>query len=124
MALRLVNLHEQPLRVELRGGGVLMLAPGARSAALREELLYDNTHVAEWERAGWLRRLPARMSDVAADEAAAAAAAAPAPAPAAKAKAPAAAKSRARASPPAKKTRAAKAAPAKRGAAGKKPSRR
>lgn len=122
MALRLVNLHAHPLRVELRGGGVLMLAPGARSAALREELLYDNDHVAEWERAGWLRRLPARMSDVAADEAAAAAASAPVPP--AKAKAPAAAKGRARASPPAKKARAAKAAPAKRAAAGKKPGRR
>ena len=71
MAFRLVNLHPNPLRVELRGGGVLMLAPGARSVALREELLYDNHHVGDWERAGWVRRLPARMSDVATDEAAA-----------------------------------------------------
>lgn len=70
MAVRLVNLYRQPLRVELRGGAVVILAPGQRSVALREELLYDNTHLAEWERAGWMRRLPARMSDVQADEAA------------------------------------------------------
>jgi hypothetical protein len=91
MAFRLVNLHPNPLRVELRGGGVLMLAPGARSAALREELLYDNHHVGEWERAGWVRRLPARMSDVATDEAAAlqAAAAAQAVQPSAPKKTPA-----------------------------------
>lgn len=122
MALRLINLHDHPLRVELRGGGVLMLAPGARSGALREELLYDNQHVAEWERAGWLRRLPARMSDVRADEATAAAAEAlPAPPPA-KAKSPAAAKGKARASPPAKPARAAKAA-SNRGAS-KRPGKR
>jgi hypothetical protein len=105
MAFRLVNLHPCPLRVELRGGAVLMLAPGARSVALREELLYDNNHIGEWERAGWLRRLPARMSDVVADEAAAAE-----PAPAVKPKVPAAAKGTARASP-ARKARAAKPAP-------------
>ena len=111
MAYRLVNLHPHPLRVELRGGAVLTLAPGARSAALREELLYDNHHVAEWERAGWLRRLPARMSDVVADEAAAAK-----PPPAAPA-APAAARRA-----PARKARAAPPAPAR--AAGRKTRKR
>jgi hypothetical protein len=55
--------------VDLRGGGHLLLAPGARSAALREEWLYDNHHVSEWERAGWLRRMPARMAEVGQPEA-------------------------------------------------------
>jgi len=105
MAFRLVNLHPSPLRVELRGGGVLMLAPGARSVALREELLYDNHHVGEWERAGWVRRLPARMSDVAADEAAA-----PQPAPATKAAPPAGAK---KTSTRGRRKPAAKAAPSR-----------
>ena len=72
MAVRLINLHTHPLRVDLRGGGVLMLAAGQRSAALREELLYDNSHLSEWERAGWVSRVPARMSEVVADAAAAA----------------------------------------------------
>lgn len=68
MACRLINLCTQPLRVDLRGGGELLLRPGERSAALREELLYDNLHIAQWERAGWLLREPARMSDVRARE--------------------------------------------------------
>ena len=64
MAVRLINLHQQPLRVDLRGGAVLVLDAGQRSAALREELLYDNTHLSEWERAGWISRVPARLSEV------------------------------------------------------------
>jgi hypothetical protein len=77
MACRLVNLHTQPLRIDLRGGGVLVLQPGARSPALREELLYDNPHLADWERAGWLGRQAARMSEVRAQTAPAKKAAAP-----------------------------------------------
>jgi len=68
VACRLINLHAHPLRVELRGGGELLLAPGARSRALREELLYDNDHLPEWERAGWVRRIPAAMAEVLAAE--------------------------------------------------------
>jgi hypothetical protein len=67
MAVRLINLHAHPLRVDLRGGGVLVLASGQRSAALREELLYDNCHLPTWERAGWIARVPARMREVLAD---------------------------------------------------------
>jgi len=78
MACRIVNLHSQPLRVDLRGGEFLLLAPGGRSRALRDEALYDNQHLVEWERAGWLRRIPARMSEVLADAATASAAVAPA----------------------------------------------
>jgi len=67
MAVRLINLHRQPLRIDLRGGEVLLLASGQRSAALREELLYDNCHLPEWERSGWIARVPARMREVGAD---------------------------------------------------------
>lgn len=67
MACRLMNLHSKPLRIDLRGGQVLVLAPGERSAALREELLYDNHHVPDWERLGWVRRIAARLSDVTAE---------------------------------------------------------
>jgi hypothetical protein len=63
MACRLLNLHHSVLHVDLRGGHRLVLAPGARSAVLREEWLYDNHHLADWERAGWIQRLPARLSD-------------------------------------------------------------
>jgi hypothetical protein len=78
MAVRLTNLHRLPLRVDLRGGEELVLAPGQRSAALREELLYDNCHLAAWERAGWVLREPARLQEVSAESG-------PAPAPAASA---------------------------------------
>ncbi|HEY0502491.1 MAG TPA: hypothetical protein VGD42_03260 [Lysobacter sp.] len=70
MACRIVNLHSQPLRIDLRGGELLLLAPNERSRVLREELLYDNQHIGEWERAGWLRLVPARMDDLQAEEAA------------------------------------------------------
>lgn len=64
MAVRLINLHRLPLRIDLRGGEELVLAPGQRSAALREELLYDNCHLAAWERAGWIARVPARLQEM------------------------------------------------------------
>jgi hypothetical protein len=79
MAVRLINLHRQPLRIDLRGGEVLLLASGQRSAALREELLYDNCHLPEWERSGWIARVPARMREVGADAVPEAPALAPAP---------------------------------------------
>ncbi len=67
MACRLHNLHDKALAIDLRGGEVLMLAPNSTSRAIVEESLYDNHHLPEWERAGWIRRLPARMDDVIAD---------------------------------------------------------
>jgi hypothetical protein len=73
MAVRLINLHQKPLRVDLRGGNSFLLASGQRSVALREELLYDNCHLSEWERAGWISRVPASMSEVLAGHAAVAA---------------------------------------------------
>jgi hypothetical protein len=51
----------------LRGGETLILPPNTTSRAIVEEALYDNHHFAEWERAGWVRRLPARMDDVIAE---------------------------------------------------------
>jgi hypothetical protein len=59
-----MNLHRHPLHVDLRGGTVIVLQPGQRSAPLREESLYDNHHLVEWERAGWVARMPARMQEV------------------------------------------------------------
>lgn len=64
MALRLINRHTHPLRIDLRGGAALVLAPGQRSEALREELLYDNCNLPQWERAGWVARVPARFAEV------------------------------------------------------------
>lgn len=75
MACRIVNLHTQPLHIDLRGGDRLTLAPNERSRVLHEELLYDNQHLGEWERAGWLRRTPARMRELRAEQAAGAQAA-------------------------------------------------
>ena len=64
MACRLCNRSSQPLRVDLRGGGVLHLAPGASSPALAEEQLYDNMFLPQWERDGTIVRLPARFAEV------------------------------------------------------------
>ena len=61
MACRLVNLHTHPLHVDLRGGETLTLQRGETSRTLLEELLYDNVHLADWEKAGWIARLPARL---------------------------------------------------------------
>jgi hypothetical protein len=63
MACRLVNLHKQPLRIDLRGGETLVLPAGQTSRVLREELLYDNFHVRDWEKAGLLARVPARLTE-------------------------------------------------------------
>jgi hypothetical protein len=64
MACRLCNRSSQPIRVDLRGGGVLNLAPGATSPALLEEQLYDNMFLAKWERDGTIVRLPSKFSEV------------------------------------------------------------
>jgi hypothetical protein len=66
MACRLCNRSSQPIRVDLRGGGVLHLAPGATSPALLEEQLYDNMFLPKWERDGTVVRLPSKFSEVAA----------------------------------------------------------
>jgi hypothetical protein len=63
MACRLVNLHTYPLRIDLRGGETLVLPPGQMSRVLREELLYDNCHLAGWEDSGWIGRVPARLAE-------------------------------------------------------------
>lgn len=63
MACRLVNLHNHPLSIDLRGGETIVLPPGQTSRALLEELLYDNPFLREWEAAGWLARLPAKFAD-------------------------------------------------------------
>jgi hypothetical protein len=61
MAYRLRNCSAQVLRVDLRGGDTLLLAAGALSPVLREELLYDNVFVAQWQQQGWLVRVPAPL---------------------------------------------------------------
>lgn len=67
MACRLHNLHDKTLGIDLRSGETLIVPPNTTSRAIVEEALYDNHHLAEWERAGWVRRLPARMDDVLAE---------------------------------------------------------
>lgn len=63
MAYRLRNCSAQPLRVDLRGGDTLLLEAGALSPVLREELLYDNVFVAQWQQQGWLVRVPASLGE-------------------------------------------------------------
>ena len=82
MACRLVNLHNHPLSIDLRGGETIVLPPGQTSRALLEELLYDNPFLREWEGAGWLARLPAKFADTQPQTAAENAAAKPAEEPA------------------------------------------
>ena len=64
MACRLINLSQHPLRIDMRGGEMMVIAPGHTSRALREELLYDNPNIGDWERMGMVARVPARLSEV------------------------------------------------------------
>jgi hypothetical protein len=68
MACRVQNLGRHRLALSLRGGEVLYLEPHEVSRALREEALYDNMDVREWERRGLIRRVSAKMSEVLAVE--------------------------------------------------------
>ena len=58
MACRLQNRSSLPLTVDLRGGAVLVLAPAELSPPLRDEDLSDNVFIGDWQRRGWLDRIP------------------------------------------------------------------
>jgi hypothetical protein len=64
MACRIQNLGKHKLAVDLRGGDVMYLLPNQISPPVREELLYDNVHLAGWEAQGLVRRMDAKMADV------------------------------------------------------------
>lgn len=64
MACRIQNLGKHKLAVDLRGGGVVYVLPNHISPPLREELLYDNVHLAAWEAQGLVRRIDSKMADV------------------------------------------------------------
>ncbi|HEX7048844.1 MAG TPA: DUF4332 domain-containing protein [Longimicrobiales bacterium] len=72
MACRLRNASGHEVRVDLRNGDVLRLRPGEVSRAIREELLYGNPYLEEWQARGQVVRLHARLDDVLAEEARAA----------------------------------------------------
>lgn len=72
MACRIQNLGKHKLAVDLRGGGVIYVLPNHISPPVREELLYDNVHLAAWEAQGLVRRIDAKMADVLEHEARAA----------------------------------------------------
>lgn len=64
MACRIQNLGKHKLAVDLRGGGVIYVLPNHISPPVREELLYENVHLAAWEAQGLVRRIDAKMADV------------------------------------------------------------
>jgi uncharacterized membrane protein YukC len=64
MACRIQNLGKHKLAVDLRGGGVMYVLPNHISPPVREELLYDNVHLAAWEAQGLVRRIDAKMAEV------------------------------------------------------------
>jgi hypothetical protein len=68
MACRIQNTGKHSLYVDLRGGDVLYLPPGGISKALREELLYDNAYLSTWIKQGVVQQIPARMSEILANE--------------------------------------------------------
>ncbi len=78
MACRIQNLGKHKLAVDLRGGGVMYVLPNHISPPVREELLYDNVHLAAWEAQGLVRRIDAKMAEVLDHEARAAERAKPA----------------------------------------------
>jgi hypothetical protein len=64
MACRLQNLSSQPLTVDLRGGAALTLAPAQLSPPLRDEDLAGNVFLGDWQRRGWLVRVPIRFEEL------------------------------------------------------------
>lgn len=68
MACRIRNTGKHLLQLDLRNGETLHLRPGETSPPLREELLYANTYLADWEARGLAARLPASMREVLAIE--------------------------------------------------------
>lgn len=64
MACRIQNLGKHKLAVDLRGGSVMYVLPNHISPPVREELLYDNVHLAAWEAQGLVRRIDAKMAEV------------------------------------------------------------
>ena len=64
MACRIRNTGKHLLQLDLRNGETLHLRPGETSPPLREELLYANTYLADWEARGLAARLPASMREV------------------------------------------------------------
>lgn len=68
MACRIQNLSPHRLALDLRGGEVLHLDPGQVSRPLREEALYGNIYLPQWQSRGLVRWLKASMADVLAIE--------------------------------------------------------
>jgi hypothetical protein len=64
MACRLQNLSSQPLTVDLRGGAALTLAPAQLSPPLRDEDLAGNVFIGDWQRRGWLARVPIKYDEL------------------------------------------------------------
>ena len=68
MACRIKNLTGHTLLVDLQNGQVLPLRKNETSPPMREELLYGNCYLAEWEREGLIVRLHASMNEVLEEE--------------------------------------------------------
>jgi hypothetical protein len=64
MACRLQNLSALPLTVDLRGGQALTLAPSQLSPPLRDEDLAGNVFIGDWQRRGWLARVPIKFEEL------------------------------------------------------------
>jgi hypothetical protein len=64
MACRIQNLTKHRLALDLRGGEVIYLNPNEVSQPLREELLYNHSHLPRWLEQGLVRRMEAKMSEV------------------------------------------------------------
>lgn len=64
MACRLQNLSSLPLTIDLRGGAALTLAPAQLSPPLRDEDLAGNVFIGDWQRRGWLARVPIKFEEL------------------------------------------------------------
>jgi hypothetical protein len=64
MACKIQNLSKYRLSVDLRGGERIVLNPSQISHPLREEVLYGNPYMPEWQRKGVVRITPAKMAEV------------------------------------------------------------
>ena len=64
MAFRIRNTGRHLLRLDLRNGESVSLRPGESSRPLREELLYANPYLVDWEARGLVTREAVSMTEV------------------------------------------------------------
>lgn len=64
MACRIENLSRHTVRLDLRGGEVIVLRPHETTPPLRDERILRNVNIERWLRQRIIRRIDASMQDI------------------------------------------------------------